>query len=117
MELEEVSQVQAFLDSSRAFNPADIQPKLFEFGVDKTRANRRGDFQKLFKRLPIEDFSTRVGWRPAGRQPGQIKLYVTRFPWDFNILSMGKIVLPYCVGIENPPIAVLCFDRVVKVEG
>ena len=54
---------------------------------------------KLPRRVTIHAFSKAVGHRPAGLQVAQTKLYVERFPTEFNIMSLGKCVLPHHKGL------------------
>ena len=74
-------------------------------GVDTDKAGPAGDQAggpqetKLPKRLILDAFSTTVGWRPTGCQFGQVKTFVQRFPKDFSLLAMGKIVLPCYEGL------------------
>ena len=40
-----------------------------------------------------------MGWRPGGAHSGQAKAFVDRFPQEFNIQSLQKIVLPMREGV------------------
>ena len=68
-------------------------------GSEGTVAADPGPSPRLPKRVLISAFSTKVGWRPTGVQSGQVKIFMERFPDNFSLLSMGRIVLPCCNGM------------------
>jgi hypothetical protein len=53
--------------------------------------------RKLPKRLKLGAFSKVVGHRPMGLQIEQCKYFAKRFPTEFRLAAMGKVVLP-CQG-------------------
>ena len=59
-----------------------------------------GDLRKkwLPRRLALKAFSNKVGWRPAGLNIGQVKFFVERFPQEFRLAAMGKIIMPHLGG-------------------
>ena len=107
--------------SARAFNPEDVQPGSFDFAafplqnesrLEPTDKNlKKGKLGKgkeggetpgvsagvsvsLPTRVSIDAMSITVGWRLMGTQTGQVKLFVDRFPKDFSLQALGKVVLP-----------------------
>ena len=90
-----------------AFEPADVIPKQVDIDAmsSKEKKHKEGkkdakkDEQprKLPKRLKLGAFSKVVGHRPMGLQIEQCKLYTKRFPTEFRLAAMGKVVLP-CQG-------------------
>ena len=47
---------------------------------------------KLPRRVKLSAFSTKVGHRPMGLQVAQCQLYVQRFPTEFRLIAMQKVV-------------------------
>ena len=93
---------------SCAFDPASVVAKAFDFSnfkvkdsnKEKKKESKEGkdggeESQKLPKRLKLAAFSKTIGHRPTGLQIEQCKLYVKRFPKEFRLMSMGKLVLPH----------------------
>ena len=89
-----------------AFSPADVVPAKVNFEEwersvkskkkardDKSEKSEKKD-KELPRRLPLDAFSTQIGWRPTGPNPGQIKSFLERFPNEFRTAAMGKVVLP-----------------------
>ena len=105
--------------SALAFDPDGVLPKMFDFssyvsekkseqikakrgaqgGAGGIAAPAPGDMGKLPRRILLPAFSTSVGWRPAGLNVGQVKTFVERFPTEFRMASLGKIVLPHREGL------------------
>ena len=84
--------------SLMAFDPDIVVPKA---DVDWTGLLGSADKKiksHLPRRIPLAAFSNKVGWRPAGLNVGQVKLFVERFPAEFRLASMGRIILPYSNG-------------------
>ena len=48
----------------------------------------------LPKRLCVSAFSKKVGHRAMGLQVSQVKLFIERFPTEFRMMALGKVVLP-----------------------
>ena len=89
-----------------AFSPADVVPAKVNFEEwersvkskkkardDKSEKSEKKDKESP-RRLPLDAFSTQIGWRPTGPNPGQIKSFLERFPNEFRTAAMGKVVLP-----------------------
>ena len=83
------------------FDVDSAQPKDVDFlewvpeehsGKVQKRSDK-GDTQ-LAKRLMLQAFSTMIGWRPTGLNVGQARLFIERFPSEFRIGAMSKIILP-----------------------
>lgn len=86
-----------------AFNPTDVAPAKLSFeeweryvkSKKKAKSEKEEKKEKeLPRRLPLDAFSSQVGWRPTGPNPGQIKSFVERFPTEFRTAAMGKVILP-----------------------
>ena len=73
-----------------AFDPATVVAKGFDF-IPFTFGGK----SVLPKRLSLEALSIKIGWRPMGLQVAQCKLYTERFPTDFRLMSMARIILPH----------------------
>lgn len=89
-----------------AFSPADVVPAKVNFEEwersvkskkkardDKSEKSEKKDKESP-RRLPLDAFSTQIGWRPTGPNPRQIKSFLERFPNEFRTAAMGKVVLP-----------------------
>ena len=90
--------------SPTSFDPDLIMPKDVDFAAwvpDEQSgkvSKREGKGEKqLAKRLSLNAFSTSIGWRPTGLNVGQARLFIERFPSEFRLGAMAKIVLP-CQG-------------------
>ena len=53
--------------------------------------------KKLAKGLSLIAFSTMIRWRPTGLNVGQARLFIERFPSEFRLGAIPKVVLP-CQG-------------------
>ena len=88
-----------------SFDPDSVLPKDMDFvaWVPKElshkveKREKKGDFS-LAKRLMLGAFSTSVGWRPTGLNLGQARLFIERFPSEFRLGAMSKVVMPCCKG-------------------
>ena len=49
----------------------------------------------LPRRVSLGAFSKKVGWRPSGLNTGQVKYFVERFPMEFRLASLGRIIVPH----------------------
>ena len=82
-----------------AFDPDSIVPKKDinwqEFGVPADKKVKSGH---LPRRFSLAAFSNKFGWRPGGLNVGQVKLFVERFPQEFRLASLGRIILPHVQG-------------------
>ena len=97
------------------FRPEDIKLGGFDFQAhlpegkkkDKDTANKKDkdtakkkdddpshDAGPLPKIISISAFSRKVGHRSMGLQVAQVRLFIQRFPSEFRLMSMGRIVLP-----------------------
>ena len=52
----------------------------------------------LPRRVSLGAFSKKVGWRPSGLNTGQVKYFVERFPMEFRLASLGRIIVPHLNG-------------------
>ena len=94
------------VSSPLAFDPDTILPRK-EINWASFLVRGKGDKgQKkskqnnwLPRRLALNAFSSKFGWRPAGLNVGQVKFFVERFPHEFRLASMGKIILPHLGGV------------------
>ena len=127
MERSWISEAIQFLDVL-AFNPEDVQPRPIDLApYNRGPAGSADDVaagpqdSKLPKLLLPDAFSTTVGWRPTGVQTGQVKIFLARFPKDFNLFSMGKFVLPCFGGLPyvtkegRLPCPALCTMSAIKM--
>ena len=64
------------------------------------RAEKRGEKggTSLAKRLNLGAFSHTVGWRPTGLNLGQARLFIERFPSEFRLGAVSKVVMPCSKG-------------------
>ena len=84
-----------------SFDPDLVQPKDVDFAgwAPEKRSEKvqkrsgKGD-KRLPMRLMLQAFSTAIGWRPTGLNVGQARLFIERFPSEFRLGAMSKIVLP-----------------------
>ena len=86
------AQVMAFDPDS--INPATGSVNWEEFGVASDKKIK----SHLPRRLGLGAFSSKFGWRPSGLNVGQVKLFVERFPQEFRLASLGRIILPHWKG-------------------
>ena len=49
----------------------------------------------LPRMLDLAAFSNRVGCMPSGLNTGQVKYFVDRFPMEFRLAPLGRIILPH----------------------
>ena len=81
-----------------SFDPDSVLPK----GVDFVPWGPQGLVHKAEKREKkggtsspnLGEFSNTVGWRLAGLNIGQARLFIERFPSEFRIGAMSKVVMP-----------------------
>ena len=64
---------------------------------ESREARKKGD-TSLAKRLTLNAFSSTVGWRPTGLDIGQARLFIERFPSEFRLGAMSKVVMPCLKG-------------------
>ena len=88
-----------------SFDPDSVLPKDMDFvpWVPKEMSHKAEKCEKkgdtsLAKRLMLGAFSTSVGWRPTGLNLGQARLFIERFPSEFRLGAMSKVVMPCCKG-------------------
>lgn len=81
-----------------AFDPDGVVPKPDINWKDFIVSDKKPPKSDLPRRLALAAFSNKVGWRPAGLNVGQVKLFVERFPQEFRLASMGRIILPHLKG-------------------
>ena len=84
--------------SLMAFDPDSVVPKPDINWADFAMPLDKKIKTHLPRRLSLAAFSSKVGWRPAGLNVGQVKLFVERFPQEFRLASMGRIILPHLKG-------------------
>lgn len=102
---------------AQGFQPEDVKPQLFDFkrkADEKATENKGVDSQEgeprpsgkasarppsLPQRLQLHLFSRTVGWRPAGVHAGQTRLFVDRFPTEFRLAAVQRIVMPHNDGL------------------
>ena len=94
--------------SPLAFDPDTVLPKKELNWIDFLPSSKEDKARKksgkdelaswLPRRLSLKAFSHQVGWRPAGLNIGQVKFFVERFPQEFRLASMGKIIMPHLGG-------------------
>ena len=86
--------------SVMAFDPDSVVPKEDINWGDFVVASKADAKVKshLPRRLALSAFSNKVGWRPAGLNVAQVKLFVERLPQEFRLASMGRIILPHLKG-------------------
>ena len=84
-----------------SFDPDTVVPKDVDFAAwvpdeqsGKVSKREEKGSKKLAKRLSLIAFSTTIGWRPTGLNLGQARLFIERFPTEFRLGAMAKIVLP-----------------------
>lgn len=65
------------------------------------------------RRLLLDAFSAKIGWRSGGLNSGQIEAFVHRFPTEFRYIAMGHVHLPYDK-TENLPFVVPLEDGEFK---
>ena len=88
-----------------SFDPDSVLPKDMDFVAwapkevshKVEKREKKGDLS-LAKRLMLDAFSTSVGWRPTGLNLGQARLFIERFPSEFRLGAMSKVVMPCCKG-------------------
>ena len=84
--------------SLMAFDPDSVVPNPDIKWADFVTSTHKQVKSHLPRRLALAAFSNKVGWRPAGLNVGQVKLFVERFPQEFRLASMGRIILPHLDG-------------------
>jgi hypothetical protein len=84
--------------SLMAFDPDSVVPNPDIKWADFITSTHKPVKSHLPRRLALAAFSNKVGWRPAGLNVGQVKLFVERFPQEFRLASMGRIILPHLGG-------------------
>ena len=81
-----------------AFDPDSVVPKPDVDWKDLLVSSDKKPKAGLPRRLGLAAFSNKVGWRPAGLNVGQVKFFVERFPQEFRLASLGRIILPHWQG-------------------
>ena len=82
--------VAAALLQEAGFDPNTVLPGAFPY--EKFKVKQKDGH--LPRRVPLNIFSKRVTWRPAGPQVGTARLLAQRFPREFRIAAMTQVVLP-----------------------
>ena len=62
--------------------------------VHKAEKREKMGHTSFAKRLNLGAVSNTVGWRPTGLNIGQARLFIERFPSEFRIGAMSKVVMP-----------------------
>ena len=84
--------------SPLAFDPDSVVPKPDVDWKDFLVSSDKKAKASLPRRLGLAAFSNKVGWRPAGLNVGQVKFFVERFPQEFRLASLGRVILPHWQG-------------------
>ena len=84
--------------SLMAFDPDSVVPNPDINWADFLATTDKKVKSHLPRRLALAAFSNKVGWRPAGLNVGQVKMFVERFPQEFRLASLGRIILPHLEG-------------------
>ena len=88
-----------------SFDPDSVLPAEVDFVpwapqglVHKAEKRENNGDTSIANRLNLGAFSNTVGWRPTGLNIDQARLFIERFPSEFSIGAMSKVVMLCCKG-------------------